>query len=113
MTYLRSIVLIVLGCIAGWISLPIHGAIHSVSSAKQLTQDLPSALPGDTFLLADGDYALSWLKLTSLAGTETQPIVVQAEHMLKARVVGTGCITLIDAAYMEFRGLDFDMAATS
>lgn len=109
----HSIVFLLLVCIAGWMSLPVYGARYSVTTAKQLTQNLPAALPGDTFVLADGDYALSWLKLTSLAGTEAQPIVVQAEHTLKARVVGTGCITLIDAAYLEFQGLDFDMAATS
>lgn len=97
-------------CIA--LSLYGNAAVHVLSTAAQVKKELPAAVPGDTFLLADGDYELSWLKL-SCQGTEEAPIVLQAQNLLKARVVKSGCITLENAAYMEFRGLDFDMAATS
>jgi len=89
-----------------------NAAVKTLTTAAQVKKELPAAAPGDTFLLADGDYELSWLKL-SCAGTEEAPIVVQAQNLLKARVIKSGCITLENAAYMEFRGLDFDMSATS
>lgn len=87
-------------------------AIHPIKKAAELTKQFPTAQPGDTFLLADGDYQLSWLK-ASCVGTPAHPIVVKAANARKARVVGSGCITLINAAYVVFDGLDFDMAATS
>ena len=85
---------------------------YRCTKASDVTGKLPSALPGDTFVMANGDYKLAWLKL-SCVGTPEQPIVVMAENQRGARVVGSGCITLLNAAYMVFDGLDFDMAATS
>lgn len=90
----------------------VSAATYRCTKAADVTQNLPSALPGDTFVMADGDYKLAWLKL-SCVGTSEQPIVLMAEHTRNARVTGTGCITLLNAAYMVFDGLDFDMAATS
>ena len=88
-------------------------SVRVLTTAKQLKEQLPVALPGDTFMLADGNYELSWLKLENVQGSEEAPIVVQAQNLLGAKVIKSGCITLINCAYMEFRGLDFDMAATS
>ncbi|MBR1879017.1 MAG: polysaccharide lyase 6 family protein [Paludibacteraceae bacterium] len=92
--------------------LPLSAATQYCTQAKQVIQQLPAALPGDTFVLADGAYALSWLKL-SCAGEEGHPIVLKAEHPLGARVTGTGCVTLNGASWMVFDGIDFDMSATS
>ena len=92
--------------------MPIMAKTQLITSASQAKTSLPAAQPGDTFLLADGDYALSWLKI-QCAGTEQAPIVIKAKNLLKARVVQSGCITLENAAYIEFWGLDFDMPATS
>ena len=89
-----------------------EASVRTLTKATEVRSLLPQAVAGDTFLLADGDYALSWLTL-KCNGTEEAPIVVQAEHPLQARVVGSGCITLTNASYIEFRGMDFDMAATS
>jgi len=93
-------------------ALPAGAATYRFSKAAEIIQQLPKSQPGDTIVMADGDYQLSWLKL-SCAGTAGQPIVLKAEHPLAAHVVGTGCVTLEGASYMEFSGLDFNMAATS
>lgn len=102
----------IIGLICLTLSLYGNAAVHLLTTAAQVKKELPAAMPGDTFMLADGDYELSWLKL-SCQGTEEAPIVLQAQNLLQARVVKSGCITLENAAYMEFRGLDFDMSATS
>lgn len=107
----RHILYIVLCGFVLW-SLPVMGKTHLITTSLQAKTALPAALPGDTFLLADGDYALSWLKIKCV-GTEQEPIVIKAQNLLKARVVQAGCITLENAAYVEFHGLDFDMPATS
>lgn len=89
-----------------------NASIQVFHTASEVKSALPAAQPGDTFVLADGNYELSWLKL-SCQGTEEQPIVVQAQNLLGAKVIKSGCITLENAAYIEFYGLDFDMSATS
>ena len=83
-----------------------------LTTAAQAKSELPAAQPGDTFLLADGNYELSWLKL-KCSGTADAPIVVKSRNLLGAKVVKSGCITLENAEYIEFYGLDFDMSATS
>ena len=102
----------IIGLLALLIVLPAGATTKILTTAAQAKTALPAAQPGDTFLLADGDYALSWLKLKCV-GTEEAPIVIKAQNLLKARVVQSGCITLENAAYVEFYGLDFDMPATS
>lgn len=89
-----------------------QASVSVLTTAAQVRTALPAAQPGDTFLLADGNYALSWLKL-SCQGTAEAPIVLMAQNTLSARVINSGCITLENAAYVEFHGLDFDMSATS
>lgn len=89
-----------------------EASVQVLTNAAQVRQCLPAAVAGDTFLLADGNYQLSWLKL-QCSGTAQAPIVVKAQNLLGAKVVGTGCITMENAAYIEFHGMDFDMAATS
>ena len=89
-----------------------YATVYRCTKASDVTSKLPSALPGDTFVMADGDYKLAWLKL-SCAGTAQNPIVLMAENTRKARVSGSGCITLEGASYMVFDGINFEMAATS
>lgn len=106
---LRNLILL---CIILMVALSSHASVRLLTTATQVKTALPNAVPGDTILLADGDYNLSWLKL-SCVGTPAQPIIIAAQNLLGARVIGSGCITLINAAYVEFHGLDFDQPATS
>ena len=89
-----------------------YSATRVLSTSAQAKQALPAAVAGDTLILANGNYVLSWLKLTC-SGTAEAPIVIKAQNPLGAKVTGTGCITLTQAAYIVFEGLDFDMSATS
>ncbi len=90
----------------------VNAATRVLTTAAAAKTAIPSAVAGDTLVLANGSYVLSWLTLTN-SGTASAPIVVKAQQPLGAKVTGTGCITLKQASYIIFDGLDFDMSATS
>ncbi|MBQ9340482.1 MAG: polysaccharide lyase 6 family protein [Paludibacteraceae bacterium] len=89
-----------------------YGSCRVLTTASAVKSALPTAVAGDTLLLADGSYVLSWLTLSN-SGTAAAPIVVKALNPLQAKVTGTGCITLKQAAYIVFEDLNFEMSATS
>ena len=41
---------------------------YRCTKAADVTGKLPSAVPGDTFVMANGDYKLAWLKLCRHSG---------------------------------------------
>ena len=94
-------------------AIPSIASVRVLNTAKQVIEAAKAAVPGDTIILADGNYQLSWLKIQNVAGTPEQPIVLAAQNLLGARIIGSGCITLENSSYIEFCGLDFDMSATS
>ena len=51
-----------------------NASIQVLHTASEVKSALPAAQPGDTFVLADGNYELSWLKLScQVTGCSSYP----------------------------------------
>jgi hypothetical protein len=74
-----------------------------VTASAALATAMAAAQPGDCITLGDGDYTFP---VISARGTEAAPIVIQAEHVLKA-TVSRGDLKLQGAAYVVVQGLSW------
>ena len=74
-----------------------------VAESGALAAAITAAQAGDCLVLADGNYSFPVITKTA---TEAAPIVIRAEHRLKATVT-SGSIALVDAAYVTLEGLTF------
>jgi poly(beta-D-mannuronate) lyase len=77
-----------------------------VANAAAFAPALAAVMPGDCLVLADGDYPASTI---SAKATAEAPVVLRAEHRLKANF--TGVVTLTDAAFVILEGFTFPGAA--
>src|SRR5690242_6673002 len=79
--------------------------VTTVSSLSALQSAVASAAPGDTVQLADGSYS-GTVKL-SKSGAAGKPVTVQAEHVGKATVSGTGFTWGSGVSYVTLAGFVF------
>src|SRR4051794_13381859 len=79
--------------------------VTTVSSLSALQSAAASAAPGDTVQLADGSYS-GTVKL-SKSGAAGAPITVQAEHVGKATISGTGITWGSGLSYVTVSGFVF------
>lgn len=91
---------------AGFGAAACAGEVH-VSDTQGLATAIRRAEPGDTIILADGTYNIAGKIQAVARGEAGKPIVVRAEHRLKALIRVSGLIGFeINASYWEFRDLD-------
>src|SRR4051812_35175081 len=71
----------------------------TVTNPEQAKAALAAAAPGQTIVFADGDYDLQRVEI-SCAATEQQPLIIRAQNVGKARLVGTSVFALIKSSYV-------------
>jgi hypothetical protein len=79
-----------------------------VTTSATLATAIGGAQPGDCITLADGSYTFPMI---TAKGTEAAPIVIRAEHVLKA-LVSSGDVKMQGAAYVVVEGLTFNGQGT-
>ena len=99
-----------IGCTIAYVPQPVQ--TRYVATAAQFKQALTQMNPGDSILLADGNYDIGGVSITR-TGTQDLPIHIMAEHPLAAHIVGSSYITLKRVEYIEIRGIDFDVNAVA
>lgn len=83
-----------------------------VTTASQLKSTLKIMNPGDSIILADGDYDISGTTVNR-TGTQALPIIIIAEHPLGARMTGESHLTLRYVEYIEIHDLDWQIEHVS
>ncbi len=87
---------------------PLFAASIDVNSLDELKSAIAKAKPGDTITLADGKYTASGPINVARAGTEQQPIVIEAKTVGGAEIAGdAGFKVDAPSAYVVIRGFNF------
>src|SRR5580765_6571745 len=79
----------------------------TVSNSEQANAALAAAAPGQTIVFADGDYDLQRIEI-SCAATEEQPLIIRAQNVGKARLIGTTVFALSRSSYVTLEGFRFE-----
>ncbi|MFD0894857.1 polysaccharide lyase 6 family protein [Luteolibacter ambystomatis] len=82
-----------------------------VSSATDLARAMPNLKPGDTVVLADGEWRNQDLVLQG-KGTEARPVTFRAAHPGKAVLVGNSSL-VVDGSFLVVDGLWLKESTTS
>jgi poly(beta-D-mannuronate) lyase len=92
----------------------VFAAAVDVSSVDELQTALAKAKPGDRIVLADGKHAVAGPIQIAAAGTEQQPIVIEAKTVGGAEITGDANFRLAKgAAYVVIKGFVFTNKSTS
>src|SRR6478752_2378824 len=87
---------------------PLFAASIDVNSLDELKSAIAKANPGDTISIADGKYTASGPINVARAGTEQQPIVIEAKTVGGAEIAGdAGFKVDAPSAYVVIRGFNF------
>jgi poly(beta-D-mannuronate) lyase len=105
---------LVLGLIlAGAAAGPANARTLRASSLKELQSQLEAAKAGDRVVVANGTYSTTRpLDLRGQHGTETDPIVVEAESIGGVTIAGAAGFAFADSSYVTVRGFRFTHAST-
>lgn len=82
-------------------------------TSEEVTRALSAAASGDQILLEDGSYRFTAPILIHANGTSAAPIVLKAQHRLKASIIGTTSILLQNSSYVTIEGLVFTNTGSS
>ncbi len=85
------------------------GGVVDVSSSAQLATAMSNAVPGQSIVLADGNYSIG--KLNTKNGTSSAPITIMAAHQGGA-VVTAGQLEVLSSSYVTFSGLNWTNSDT-
>ncbi|HEY7090502.1 MAG TPA: polysaccharide lyase 6 family protein [Tepidisphaeraceae bacterium] len=78
-----------------------------VSTSKEASDALASARPGDEIVFADGEYDLGALTIT-IQTTEDRPLTIRAEHLGKAKFIGSTAFIFRQCAFVTLDGFRFE-----
>ena len=87
-------------------------SIRRVANVTQLKEALNTILPGDSIIVASGNYNIGSLKI-SRSGTNIRPIVIKSESLHGARITGKTALTLSYQNFVTYEGFDFDLEPVS
>ncbi len=79
----------------------------TVTNDDQAKAALSAAAPGQTIVFADGEYDLQHIQLTCEA-TQQQPLIIRAEHVGRAKLVGTSVLQIVKSSYVTIEGFRFE-----
>lgn len=91
------------------LSTALQAATTTVYNSTELATAISSLSPGDTVILADGNYASGGLAIDTIIGTETSPVTIQAQNVGGAH--WQGYFRLYDSSYITLDGIFFDLPA--
>jgi len=89
--------------------LSLHAAIINVSTSAQLSSAVASANPGDTIVMANGNY--SGFTMTR-SGNSSSPITIQAANVGGA-AINSGSVQLNGCSYVNLDGINFTTSGGS
>lgn len=85
---------------------------RSVKSVAEFKNALTLVNPGDTILVADGNYAMGSITL-SRPGVVELPILIAAENLHKAKITGKSYFNIRKMSSIIIRGFDIDVEPVS
>lgn len=87
-------------------------SVRRVANVTQLKEALNTMMPGDSIIVASGNYNIGSLKI-SRSGTNIRPIVIKSESLHGARITGKTALTLSYQNFVTYEGFDFDLEPVS
>lgn len=82
------------------------GRTIRVTDSTEARQALAGLMPGDTVNFADGDYDTG-LAVISVKGAADSPVVLQAENIGQARIIGRSGFRFQQASFLTLSGFNF------
>lgn len=86
--------------------------LHNVSTVTQFKTALNVMNPGDTILVADGNYNMGSVKVTR-GGSTAKPILIKSHNLLGAKFTGNTSFTLSSQSHVTYEGFDFTVEPVS